>query len=171
MDAEDLDLLSTESSEGFYIAEDVCQKEADTYHGMPPKEENSEEETEGETKGKHCSDLQSANAKERGPRESQSVKANLVAVILPKILNKSSANKIFEEVMSIPKKHLQKSGGADKKGRDCVASYIDRPGEVAGSVLWVPTGRQLATHVEEKMFWPQKPLGLSPSRKSAFYQH
>ncbi|KAF9520810.1 hypothetical protein BS47DRAFT_1426614 [Hydnum rufescens UP504] len=65
MDAEDLDLLSTESSEGFYIAEDVCQKEAYTYHGMPPKEENTEEETEGETKGKHCSDLWSANAKER----------------------------------------------------------------------------------------------------------
>ncbi|KAF9503023.1 hypothetical protein BS47DRAFT_1369847, partial [Hydnum rufescens UP504] len=84
MDAEGLDLLSTESSEGFYIAEDVCQKEADTYHGMPPKEENTEEETEGETKGKHRSDLRSANAKERrelvnserGPRESQCVKAN-----------------------------------------------------------------------------------------------
>ncbi|KAF9506095.1 hypothetical protein BS47DRAFT_1305675 [Hydnum rufescens UP504] len=39
--------------------------------------------------------------------------------------------------MSIPKKHLWKSGGADKKGRDRVASYIDRPGEMAGSVLWV----------------------------------
>ncbi|KAF9510496.1 hypothetical protein BS47DRAFT_1364494 [Hydnum rufescens UP504] len=50
MDAEDLELLSTESSEGFYIAEDVWQKEADTYHGMPPKEENMKRRQRGRPK-------------------------------------------------------------------------------------------------------------------------
>jgi hypothetical protein len=51
---------------------------------------------------------------------------------------------VFDAVMKIPDKHLKKSTGADKGGRDAKCSYVSRPDEKMGTTIWARCWKPIA---------------------------